>query len=94
MTIQFRADGTPKKKFEVRMFHELGALRKAIFIDDQELDWSVDTASLHDAWKMGPKFFRSVQRDIEKHFVESVSDFIGRKVTPEDIKEATKTGWL
>jgi len=35
-----------------------------------------------------------VQKDIEKHFVESVSEVVGRKITPEEIKEATKTGWI
>ena len=47
-----------------------------------------------EAAKMGPKFFKVVQKDIERHFVESVSEFIGRKVTQDDIKEAIKTGWI
>ena len=76
-------DGTPMKNFEVRMFHKDGALRKAVFIDGELLDWSVDTATLHDAMTMGEKFFRAVQRDIEAHVVASVSDFVGRKVTAQ-----------
>ncbi len=94
MTIQFRADGTPKKRFQVMQHIVNGGMRKDIFIDGELLDWSVDTESLREAMKMGPKFFRSVQQDIEKHFVESVSDFVGKKLTPTDIKEAIKTGWI
>jgi hypothetical protein len=47
-----------------------------------------------EAYKLGPHFVREVQKDIEKHFSESVSDFIGRKVTTEDIQRATKLGWI
>jgi hypothetical protein len=92
--IPLDAKGNPKKQFEVMMRHVAGGLQKAIFIDGEMLDWAVDTASLREAMMMGPKFFKAIQRDIERHFVESVSDFIGRKVTPQEIKEATRTGWI
>lgn len=86
---------TPKLSFEVKMRKgKNGTIEKAIFIDGELLDWSVDMTSLLDAAKMGPKFFRVVQKDIEKHFVESVSEVVGRKITPKEIKEATKTGWI
>jgi hypothetical protein len=39
-------------------------------------------------------YYREVQKDIEKHFVESVSDFVGRKVTAEEIKNAIKNGYI
>jgi hypothetical protein len=71
-----------------------GGLENAIFIGGKLLDWQVDLNSLMEASKMGPHFLREVQKDIERHFTESVSDFIGRKVTAEDIKKATKTGWI
>ena len=69
-------------------------IQKAVFIDGEKLDWEVDAQSLMEARRMGPKFFKAVQRDIERHYVESVSEFIGRKVTAQDIKEAIRTGWL
>jgi hypothetical protein len=47
-----------------------------------------------EAAKMGPQYIREVQKDIEKHFANSVSDFLGRKVTIEEIQKATKTGWI
>ena len=84
-----------KIKFEVKMRKgNNDVLEKAIFIDDELLDWSVDMSSLAEAMKMGTKFYRSVQRDIEKHFTESVSEVVGRKVSAEDIKKATKIGWI
>lgn len=84
-----------RKTFEVKMRPaEGGGIEKAIFIGGELLDWQVDINSLVDAQKMGPLYFKEVQKDIEKHFVESVSDFVGRKVTAQEIKEAIKTGFI
>ena len=84
-----------KKKFEVKIRKNSdGSIDKAIFIDDELLDWSIDMNSYMEACKMGFQYRRAVQRDIEKHFVDSVSDFVGRYVTMEDIKKAIKTGWI
>jgi len=87
-------DGKPMLRFEVKMRRHKGGIQKAIFIGGEMLDWSVDVSQMMDAMNMGLAFYRAVQRDIEKHFVESVSEFIGRKVTPEDIKKAIKEGWI
>ena len=83
-----------KLKFEVRMMQKGGTVRQAVFIGDEELDWSFDVLDLLEAKKMGPEYFHAAAKDIEKHFSESVSDFIGRKVTVEEVKEATRTGWI
>ena len=84
-----------KRKFEVKMrMHSNGSIEKAIFIGGEQLDWSIDVSSFLDAQKMGPKFQKAVQEDIAKHFTESVGEFIGRKVTMEEIKVAIKTGWI
>ena len=88
-------DGTPMVTFETKQRkRDDGTIEKAVFIDGEQLDWSVDTSSLMEAMKMGPKFYRSVQKDIEKHYVDSVSEFIGRKVTPNEIKRAIQNGWI
>ena len=94
MVVPLRLDGTPKKKFEVLMHTVNGGMQKDIFIDGELLDWSVDTESLRDAMRMGPKYARAVREDIQQHFVESVSDFIGRKVTAQEIQNAIKIGWI
>lgn len=95
--IQFPRPEVPegKKRFEVRIRPKPdGSVEKAIFIDDELLDWSIDMNSYMEAVKMGSKYLRAVQADISRHFVESVSDFLGRKVTIEEIKKATQTGWI
>lgn len=84
-----------KKRFEVKMRRgDNGTIEKAIFIDDELLDWSIDMSSYMEAMKMGPMYRREIQKNIEEHFIESVSDFLGRKVTMQEIKEAIKTGWI
>jgi len=84
-----------KKKFEVKIRSDgSGGIEKAIFIDNEMLDWQIDTNSFVDAMKMGPKYVKAVQQSIEQHFIESVSDFIGRKVTMPEIKQAIETGWI
>jgi hypothetical protein len=93
--VPLRADGTPKVRFEVMMRPAgNGVIEKAVFINGEELDWAIDASSLMEARAMGPKFFRAVQADIIRHYVESVSEVVGRKVTVEDIQNATKTGWI
>ena len=85
----------PKKKVEVKLRSDgSGGIEKAIFVDDEMLDWQIDMNSYMDAMRMGPMYQREIQRSIEEHFIESLSDFIGRKVTMEEIKEAIKTGWI
>ena len=89
------ANGKPMKTFEVKMRKgSNGTVEKAIFIDGEVIDWSVDISSLMEAYRMGPKYVAAVQKDIGKHFVDSVSEVLGRKVTTQDIKTATKMGWI
>ena len=85
----------PKLSFEVKMRKgKRDTVEKAIFIDGELLDWSIDVSSFMEAAKMGPKFKLAAQKDIEKHFTESVSEVLGRKVTTDEIKAAIKTGWI
>ncbi len=84
-----------KKRFEV-MFrqHDDGWQEKAVFIDGERLDYSIDISAYREASKMGLFMKHAVQKDIEKHFTECVSETLGRRVTLDDIKEAIKTGWI
>jgi hypothetical protein len=94
-SVPLRTDGTPKVQFEVMMRPAgNGAIENAVFIDGEKLDWSIDMSSLMEARFMGPKFFRAVQDDVVKHYVKSVSDFLGRHITMEEINSAIKTGWI
>lgn len=84
-----------KKRFEVKMQKAKGGgIEKAIFIDDMLLDWKIDMNSYADAMKMGPMYRREIQRSIEEHFIEAVSDTLGRKITMIEIKAAIQSGWI
>lgn len=88
-------NGKPMNRFEARMrMHPSGGVEKALFIDGQKLDWTIDVSSYMEASRMGQHFKRAVQDDIAKHFVESVSEVLGRHVTIDEIKKATITGWI
>lgn len=94
-SVPCHANGKPKKSFLVKMLrHANGEIEKAIFIDGEKLDWSIDISSYIEACKMGMQYKTAVQSDIAKHFTESVSDFIGRHITMEELKQAIKTGWI
>ncbi len=88
-------NGKPMNRFEVRMRrHPGGEVEKAIFINGEKLDWTIDVSAYMEACKMGPHFKKAVQDDIAKHFVDSVSEVVGRHVTVDDIKKATIVGWI
>lgn len=84
-----------KKTFEVKMRPAKGGgIEKAVFIGGELLDWQIDLNSFVEAIKMGPQYYRAIQKDIEMHFVSSVSEFLGRKVSADDIKKAIKSGYI
>lgn len=93
--LQFPTPPEGKKRFEVKVRQANGGgIEKAIFIDGELLDWQIDMNSYMEAMKMGPMYRREIQRNIEEHFVSSVSDVLGRKINMNEIKEAIKTGWI
>lgn len=83
-----------KKKFEVKFKNEGGKVVKAIFIDDVMLDYSVDVESLKKISALGVEYKKAALKDIEKHFVECVSEMVGRQVTHPELLQAFKTGWI
>jgi carbon monoxide dehydrogenase subunit G len=89
------AEENEKKRFETRIkIHPDGSMERKIYIGGELFDWSVDVSSFMEAKKMGPKYVNSIQEDIAKHFVQSVSEFLGRKVTAQEVFNAAKTGWI
>lgn len=84
-----------KVRFETKVvMHPNGSIERKIFIDGEEFDWSVDVSSFLEAKKMGPMYMKAVQEDIAKHYVKSVSEFLGRNVTAQEVFNAAKTGWI
>lgn len=82
-----------KKFFEVKI-EKLsdGTMKKGIWIDGEYLDYSINVNDYFRACQMGYK--KDVQENIIKHFVKSVSEFVGRKVTAQEIIEAHRTNWI
>ena len=85
-----------KKKFEVKTHIDpySGLLKKDVFIDDKLFEWEVDEKSWKAVKEMGPTYVEQAKGDIMKHFCDSLSDFLGRKVSPQHILMATQKGWI
>lgn len=92
-------NGNLKKKFEVKM-RPLGpdpkndGVEKAVFVDGKKLDFKIDVLRFLEAKQKGYSFLIEEQKKIEKQFIKSVSEALGRKVTVEEIKRATLEGWI
>lgn len=84
-----------KKKFELK-FKNLpnGQKEKAIFIDGEKFEYSVDMERYKEVCKMGPQFRAAAQVDIEEHFAKCLSEFVGHAVTSKDIISAIQTGLI
>ena len=91
--------GKFKHKFEVRM-RPLGpdpardGIEKAVFVDGDRLDFRIDVLRFLEAKNKGGTYLATEQMKIEKEFVKSVSEAVGRRVTTEEIKKATIEGWI
>jgi hypothetical protein len=90
--------GKPKLKFDVKM-RALGSdpkdgIEKAVFIDDQILDFKIDVFRFLEAKFKGMNYVIEEQKKIEREFVKSVSNFLGRKVSIQEIKKAIIEGWI
>jgi len=91
--------GNFKRKFEVKM-RPLGpnpredGVEKAVFIDGKKLDFKIDVLRFLEAKQKGIDFLLEEQRKIEREFIKSVSEALGRKVTTDEIKRATLEGWI
>lgn len=83
-----------KKRLVVKENRDTFPPKRAIFIDDELFDWEIDSDSLEKARKMGPQIYAAAVQDIQKHFMDSLSDFMGREITVQEFSEATRTGWL
>lgn len=82
-----------KVSFVVRTkVHPNLEIEKQIYIDGELLDWSVDIRSYWEACRMGMK--QAAQEDIARHFIETVSEVIGRRVTAQDIRVAEMVGYI
>ena len=88
-----------KHKFEIKMRAmgpdpEKDGVEKAVFVDGKKLDFSIDVIRFLEAKRRGFGALVEEQKRIEKEFVKSVSEAVGRRVTTDEIKRATVEGWI
>ena len=92
-------NGKPKKRFTVKTEMTAGEVpgpffQKNVYIDGELFDWEIDEEAYKWAQSKGPMILAVVQQDICKHFLDCLSEVVGRKITIQDLQEATKTGWI
>ena len=85
-----------KKRFIVKVHFDesAGIYRRDVFIDDKLFEYEIDQLSLMQAKNMGPEYLSQTKRSIEEHFIDSLSDFLGRKVTAKELIVAIQSGWI
>jgi len=84
-----------KKRFETKFTKDkYGKVVKGLFVDGELLDYSVDIEALKKISAFGLEYKKAALLDIEKHFCECLSEFVGRHLTKQEIEDATKTGWI
>lgn len=91
--------GNFKKKFEVKMRSlgpnpQLDGIEKAVFVDGKKLDFKIDVLRFLEAKQKGIAYLIEEQKKIERQFIKSVSDALGRKVSINEIKTAIIEGWI
>jgi hypothetical protein len=89
--------------FEVRpIFDNQNMVSRGIFIDGEHFDWGVDEDHFKEAAEQAKKlggqtgalYLKSIQDSIQKHFLESISEFMGRRVTADEVNKAQTTGLI
>ena len=84
-------------KIEIRKYTDEETYKqyRALFVDDTLFDWGLDEADLQEACRLSesnPIIQKSVQGNIQQHFLESFSEFIGREITLQEVNVAIETG--
>lgn len=68
-----------------------------LLVDGILFDWGIDDESLEEARKFSennPVLRKSIHADIQQHFLESFSEFIGGKVTLSQLNAAIVEGFI
>lgn len=92
-------NGKPKLKFEVKM-RVLGSdpkkdgVEKAVFVDGKKLDFKIDVLRFLEAKSRGIDEMIREQKRIESEFIKAVSDAVGRRIRPSELKRAILEGWI
>lgn len=96
-----------KVTFELKAFYDSqDRLTKGIFVDGKHFDWGINEDDFKEAELRAKKlseqvnpsagfaYMQTVKDSIQRHFVDSLSEFLGRQITVEEVNQATKTGLI
>ncbi len=68
-----------------------------IVVDNEVFDWTIekkDIKKAQDFCREHPDTKQSVLGDLQTHFIESFSEFLGHKVELKEINKAIKDGYI
>ena len=80
-------------KIEIKPYNNYNA----IYINDELFDWEIELESLLKAKRVAGNnalMKKAIIGNIQKHFLESLEQFVGRKVSLKELVEAVKKGEL
>lgn len=76
---------------------ETGDTYNALYVDGELFDWDTDKEALQKAKQFSAHYTflaESIAGDIQKHFLDSFSQFIGRDITLKELNQAIQKGEL
>lgn len=66
-------------------------------VDGEVFDWGMEPESVLNAQDMQrnhPQFIETIMKTVTEHFIECLSDFLGRKISLRDFNDAVERGYL
>jgi aminopeptidase-like protein len=87
------------KKLEIKPWldEESGRTVNAIYLDGRVFDWGLVEDGILRAKEyivQNPMVREVVYGDIQKHFLDSLSEFVGREVTLKELNAAIEKGYI
>ena len=70
---------------------------KAIYVDDVLFDWGLGPEDVERAKKFAKHsemLKKTIQGDIQKHFLDSFAEFLGKAVSLRELNEAIESGTI
>ena len=70
---------------------------KAIYVDDTLFDWGLDPDDIERAKefaKSSDVLKKTIQNDIQKHFLDSFAEFLGKAITFSELNAAIESGQI
>ena len=74
--------------------HEIDGM-KILAVDNEGFDWGIDEEGLKKAAlkiKKDPHMREMYVGNIQKHFIKSMSEFLGKEVTLKEVNDAIESG--